>query len=241
MTRNASVLLVVLLGATAAVTSSDAHACGGFYDYPEVRPVWRPKPVFVAASERIPRAVEWLEEEKLVEAATEVVTAFPKVRGIPVGASPLETRAQRVLALALVRAEGTLAGVRGFTARTAADRTANLGWATGVLRSISAERRAEPAAQADLAEALEATPGKEDEALGILADLADRDLLGSAHAYAALARIRALRGDADSARGALARCERMTRTPSVVCKAPEGLVAAAPFGRAPERRLAVQD
>jgi hypothetical protein len=170
--------------------------------------------------------VQRLEEEKLVEAATEVVTAFPTIRGIPVGASPLETRAQRVLALALVRAEGTLAGVRGFTASTTADRMANLGWATGVLRAISAERRDDPIARADLAEALAATPGKEDDALGILADLADRDLIGSAHAYAALARIRASRGDSGAARRALARCELMTRTPSVACKAPDGRLAA---------------
>jgi hypothetical protein len=222
MTLKASVLLAALLGA--AAVASDAHACG-FFDYVEVRPRVRPKPVPIAANERIATAVQRLEEEKLADAGTEVVTAFPTIRTIAVGASPLETRALRVLALAVVRGDGTLANVRGFSGRGAADRTANLEWATGVLRSISAERRNEPVAQADLGEALAATAGKEEEALAILGDLADRDLVGSAHAYSALARIRASRGDADASRSALSRCELMTRSPTVACKAPDGRLA----------------
>jgi hypothetical protein len=94
-------LLAALLGA--AATASDAHACGDF-DYREVRPVRvRPKAVPVAANERIATADQRLEEERLTDAATEVVTAFPRIRTTAPGASPLETRAQHILALAVVR------------------------------------------------------------------------------------------------------------------------------------------
>lgn len=219
-----SVLLVALVG-SGAVVASDAWACG-FFDYVQVRPAKpRPKPVPVAANERIATAVQRLDEERLVDAATEVVAAFPNVRSTQVGASPLETRGQRVLALAVVRGEGALAGVHGLSATAPAQRAANVAWATGVLRDISAARRDDPVALADLAEALASTPAGEEEALGILSDLAERDLMGSAHAYATLARLRVSHGDAAAARGALSRCEQMTRNPASACKAPDGRLA----------------
>jgi hypothetical protein len=223
MKLKASVLLAALLGAGAA--ASDAHACLSFDDV-QVRPARvHPKAAPVAASERIAGAVQRLEEEKLAEACTEVAVAFPDIRHAAVGASPLETRALRVLALAVVRGNGALTGVRGFATEGAAERTANLDWATYVLRSVSAERRDDPVALADLGEALAASPGKDEEALRILADLAQRDLMGSAHAYAALARLRASHGDSDGSRGALARCELMTRSPGAVCRSPDGRLA----------------
>lgn len=218
----ASLVMAALLGAVAA---SDAHACG-FFDYREIRPVKaRPKPVPVAANDRIAAAEQRLEEERLADAATEVVAAFPRIRTTAVGASPLETRAQRILALALVRGEGTLRGVAGLSGAGETERAANLGWALDALRAIDAERHGDPVARADLAEALAARAKHDDESLAILADLTDRDLVGSAHAYAALARIRASRGDADAARAALQRCELMTKSPAAVCKAPDGRLA----------------
>jgi hypothetical protein len=228
MTRKASVLMAALLGA--AAIASDAHACG-FFDYREVRPV-RPKPVPVAANDRIAAADQRLDEERLTEAAVEVVTAFPRIRTAAVGASPLETRAQRILALAVVRSGGVIRGVPGISGSSDADRSANLAWSVGVLRAIDAQRHDDPVARADLAEAL-ARSKHEDEALAILADLSDRDLVGSAHAYATLAQMRASRGDAEAARAAVQRCELMTKSPAVVCKAPASI--------ANDGRLAVRD
>jgi hypothetical protein len=140
-----------------------------------------------------------------------------------VGSSPLETRAARILALALVRSNGVLAGVQGFSATT--ERSINLEWAVAVLRLVSSARPNEPVAEADLGEALAALSKYEGEALGILRGLADRDLLGSAHAYAALARLQASRGQGTASRAALDRCEKMTSSPATVCHAPGAVLA----------------
>jgi hypothetical protein len=217
------VLVVATVGA-ALLPPGDASACG-FFDYREVRPVRvHPKPV--PADDRIAAADQRLDEERLTEAGNEVISAFPSVRTMAAGGSPLESRARRILALAVVRGQGSLRSVRGFAATTPAARGENVDWALGVLRSIDAERRDDPVSRADLAEGLAALGRHEDEAYAILADLTARDLVGSAHAYAALARIRSAHGDAQGARAALQRCELMTRSPSTVCKAPDGRIAA---------------
>jgi hypothetical protein len=225
MTLKTPLLLAALLAAAAAA-GSDARACG-YFNYRELRPVvqLRPKPVPVPASDRIAAADQRLEEERLVEAGTEVVTAFPTIRAIAVGASPLETRALRILSLAVVRGEGTLRGVPGFAGASEAERSTNLRWAVGTLRAIDATRPNDPAAQADLAESLATGAPGAAESLAILTDLASRDLVGSAHAYAALARLRAAKGETDASRDALSRCELMTRSPAAVCRAPDGRLA----------------
>ena len=216
-----SVLVAALLGSAAAVT--DAHACG-FFNYREVQPV-RVKPVAVAANDRIAAADQRLDEEKPDLAATEVLAAFPTIRVVPLDASPLETRARRILSLAVVRRDGTLAGVSGFSGASEAARRGNIAWAIGTLRAIDNARHDDPVARADLAEALAKTPEYEGEAFTILADLADRDLMGSPHAYAALARLLAARGEGAGVTAALDRCEHMTRSPSNVCRAPDGRLA----------------
>jgi len=224
MNLKTPILLAALLGAATAA-GSDARACG-YFNYREVRPAAqaRPRPVPVAANDRIAAADQRLEEERLTEAGVEVTSAFPGIRQTFAGGSPLETRALRILSLALVRSEGTLRGVPGFSGASQAERTANLEWATRTLRSIDALRPNDPVTQADLAEAL-AARAHENESLAILADLTSRDLVGSAHAYAALARLRASKGDTAASRAALGRCERMTRSPTVVCRAPDGRLA----------------
>jgi hypothetical protein len=225
MTLKTPFLLAALLGAATAA-GSDASACG-YFNYREVRPAAqaRPKPVPVAANDRVAAADQRLEEERLVEAGTEVATAFPSIRQTFAGGSPLETRALRILSLALVRSEGTLRGVPGFSGASEAERGANLEWAVRTLRSISELRPNDPVTQADLAEALAARAQHEDESRAILANLASRDLVGSAHAYAALARLRASRGDTAASREALGRCELMTKSPAVVCRASDGRLA----------------
>jgi hypothetical protein len=216
-----SALMAAVLASAAAGT--DAHACG-FFNYREVQPV-RVKPVPVAANDRIAAADQRLDEEKPELAAAEVVAAFPSIRASPILASPLETRARRILSLAVVRRDGTLAAVNGFSGANDTARRANIAWAIETLRAIDAGRHDDPVAGADLAEALARSPGHEDEAFTILADLADRDLIGSAHAYATLARLLASKGEAAGVTAALERCEHMTRSPSAVCRAPDGRLA----------------
>jgi hypothetical protein len=218
-----ALMLAVLAAGAAAAT--DAGACG-FFDYREIRPVKvKAKPVPVAANDRIAAGDQRLEEEKPAAAGLEVVLAFPEIRHVAVGASPIETHALRLLALAVVRGDGVLAGVKGFADASTAARAANVEWAVQTLRGISAERDGDPAAIADLCEALARSPGHDEEAFAALSDLARRDLVGSAHAYAALARLRAARSDAAGTAEALDRCEHMTRSPLAVCKAPDGRLA----------------
>lgn len=71
-----------------------------------------------------------------------------------------------------------------------------------------------PALSADLGEALERA-ARDGEALDVLVPLADRDLIGSAHAYAALSRAASRRGDGARSTLARARCEAMATSPRV--------------------------
>lgn len=221
-------VLVGVLAAAGAASVSDASACG-FVEYRPVQPVRRapPKPKLIAAVvpavDRISSAEQRLDDEHPVAAGVEVVAAFPGIRTTEVGHSPLETRALRILALAVVRGGGALAGVHGFSGPT--DRGANLEWAVSTLRMVNAVRTNDPVAMADLAEALSTRPKYETESLAILQDLADRDLVGSAHAYAALARLHAAKGEESAARAAIALCSAMTRQPAVVCQSPDTRLA----------------
>jgi hypothetical protein len=232
MWRAAGFAWVLVVAATAWI--SDAGACG-FVEYRPVTPVHRPPPrpksiaVSVAspplpAVDRVSLAEQRLEDEQPAAAGAAVVGAFPGIRGIMVGTSPLETRALRIAALAVARGGGVLAGVRGFSTPT--DRDANFEWAVSTLRTINAVRSNDPVAMADLAEALSTRAKYEVESLQILQDLAQRDLIGSAHAYAALARLHTARGDEVASRADLARCRVMTKQPATVCKGPDGRVAA---------------
>jgi hypothetical protein len=227
MKIQAAAVLGILVASLAGAT--DARACG-FFNYHEYHPVVQHKPVPVAkavapkqpslvvpAGERIATADQRLDEEKLSMAANEVLAAFPAIKSAPAAATPIETRAHVILALALARSVGTLSGVTGFSSSREADRAANLQWAVATLRQVEATRHDDPVAQANLGEALEARQGYEGEALGILAPLATRDLLGSAHAYAALARLRASRGERVASDDATKRCEVMTKSPGAVC------------------------
>jgi hypothetical protein len=220
--------ITLVTAGLAATSTSDARACG-FIDYRPVQPVRRapPKPKepppVVAPVDRISDAEQQLEAEKPAAAGAQVLLAFSSLRTTEVSASPLETRALRVLSLSVVRGGGSLAGVRGFS--DAAGRDANLEWAIGTLRVINALRHDDPVAAADLAEALSTRPKYEGEALGILEDLAKRDLMGSAHAYAALARLHAGRGDADGARADLAQCAGRTKLLGLACPMPDSHLA----------------
>jgi hypothetical protein len=71
---------------------------------------------------------------------------------------------------------------------------------------------------ADLGEALASVADHREEATRMLEYLAERDLMTSAHGWAALARLRRASGNAAGADGALARCRTRTKIQSV-CRA----------------------
>jgi len=199
--------------AAVAVTglASDAQACGMSVRLDPTPQ--RPTPV-----QEIARAEKALETGSTVTASQAVLGTFPRIRNATAGQNPLETRALRVFALSLVRSDGAsdekklgVPVVGEWTAKS------NLSWAVQALREIDAKRPNDPAVQADLGEALSKTDSGQKESLEILGKLAQKDLMGSPQAYAALAKLRAQAGDEAGATAATKRCEEMSKTPGV-CK-----------------------
>jgi hypothetical protein len=198
--------------ALALTYASDASACGM-----SIR--MDPTPQKPTPVQEIARAEKALEGGQNLVAAKAVLGNFPRVRVATAGANPLETRALRVFALAVVRSNGTVnektAGVG--TQGTEWTPSANIEWAVQSLREIDAKRPNDPTVQADLGEALSKLPHGQGEALTILQGLAQKDLMGSPHAYAALAKLRSDKGDSAGAEAAIKRCEEMSKSPGV-CK-----------------------
>ncbi|MBX3216591.1 MAG: hypothetical protein KF850_31435 [Labilithrix sp.] len=207
-----AVALAIVPAALAVTYATDANACGMSIRMDPTPQ--RPTPV-----QSIANAEKALENGQNLAAAKAVLTNFPKVRAVTAGANPLETRALRVFALAVVRSNGAVteksAGFSSGGSEWAP--TANLEWAVQSIREIDAKRPNDPTVQADLGEALSKLPHGQKESMTILQGLAQKDLMGSPHAYAALARLRSEQGDAAGAQAAIKRCEEMSKTPGV-CK-----------------------
>ena len=170
--------------------------------------------------QRISGAERLLDRAEHGAAMKAVVTTFPKIRATEASASPLEARALRVFALAIVRTSGGRSerdlGIDGGGREEARWMpAANLAWAVQSLREIDAKRPNDPAVQADLGEALSKLPASQDEAMNLLGTLAEKDLMGSPFAYAALAKLRSDRGDSAGAEAAVKRCEEMSKSPGV--------------------------
>ena len=198
-----------------AVCEHDARACGMSVRM-EPTPQ-RPTPV-----QEIARAEKALEGGQNLAAAQAILGSFPRIRTATAGANPLETRALRVFSLAVVRSDGTVDEKKARVASANGNEwtpKANLDWAVQSLREIDAKRPNDPTVQADLGEALSKTATGQAEALKLLQGLAQKDLMGSPHAYAALAKLRTQSGDSAGAEAAIKRCEEMSKTPGV-CKSP---------------------
>jgi hypothetical protein len=125
------------------------------------------------------------------------------------------------MALASTRADGALSGgpalVSTSTWRGADDaqKRANLEWSVTTLRAMNALRKNDASLQADLGEALSKVASSQQEALQVLTKLANEDLIGSPHAFAALAKLRLAAGDANGSAEAVKKCEAMSSSPSI--------------------------
>jgi hypothetical protein len=211
--RAALLVLSVVPAALAFGYSSDAAACGMSVRL-DITPQ-RPSPV-----QEIARAEKALESGQNLQAARAVLGTFPRIRVATAGDSPLETRALRVFALALVRSDGTADEKRARVAtKDAWTPSANLAWALQAIQEIDEKRPNDPTVQADLGEAMSKLPHEQSKALAILQRLAQKDLMGSPHAYAALARLRSEKGDMGGAEAAVKRCEEMSKVKGV-CRPP---------------------
>ena len=215
----AAVLAVALVPAaflvSSAVCEHEANACGMSVRMDPTPQ--RPTPV-----QEIARAEKALEGGQNLAAAQAILGSFPRIRTATAGANALETRALRVFSLAVIRSDGTVDEKKAHVASANGNEwtpRSNLEWAVQSLREIDAKRPNDPTVQADLGEALSKTTAGQAEALKLLQSLAQKDLMGSPHAYAALAKLRTQNGDSAGAEAAIKRCEEMSKLPGV-CKAP---------------------
>jgi hypothetical protein len=110
----------------------------------------------------------------------------------------LRRRMQRIYALAVSRSPTPSKDEIGVASRAM--------WTARQLADFDYAH--EPSFRVDQAE-WDAFMGYDDEAFFTLMHLAERDLIGSPHAYALLARLHSERGNTDAAEAALARCNKM--------------------------------
>jgi hypothetical protein len=185
-------LLAVAALAFTLVPAGDASACGNEVEM-------RLSPV-----QQIATAESELDNGRVGEAASRVRAGFPAIRTLGADAPPLALRAQRIYALALLRADGRLDSGLGWA------RSGNFEWAIETLRALDAKRPNDPRSQADLAEARTRVARTRAEAVRVLEGLDQRDLLGSAFAYLALARARTAAGDDGGSQAAIRRCSMMS-------------------------------
>jgi hypothetical protein len=206
-------VMVLLMGFCAAgsAVAPEAKACGGEW-YPEV--MVDPRIQGVAQAEKS------LASGKHLAAAASVIRMMPHIKTLRSKPGTLVARAERVLALALSRAHGSLPvaaevprDVLGaWQGRERAEASANVTWSIDVLRRQSATKADDVALKTDLAEALARVPEHRAEARGLLEDLAKRDLIASPEGYAALAMLRSQSGDTSGQKLALERCEAMAKS-----------------------------
>jgi hypothetical protein len=144
-------------------------------------------------------------------AALDALKVFPKIKSAAPGSSALLPRAQRIVAMAIVRTDGLLSAGKEFQASTADERRANLEWAQSTLRRLSAAKKNNPSVETDLGEALARLPETQGEALATLDKLARKDLVTSAYGYAALAGLRQAAGDDAGSDAALKKYEALAK------------------------------
>ncbi len=229
--RARSAGLGLLLGTIAAgmAQASPAQACGDFYA--EERPAPKPKPK-PTPDEATSIADLAMQKEQPSVAAGALSDGFGQLKSMGTATLPesrQQLKALRTMAIALARVDGVLTTPGPFYAASAAARAGNLQWSVQALRKLNAARPNDPALQAELGEALAHAPGGQEEALKLLGSLAERDVMGSAHAYAQLARLRAQKGDAAGSKEAASRCQAMATSPTL-CPAQTADVTVAKAG-----------
>jgi hypothetical protein len=216
-TRTSKSLALVMaagLFASIGVASTPAVACGG---------EWAPEVEIDHRIQGVAFAEKQFDDGHALSAAATVIRVMPHVGTLNPHRSKLVERAQRILAVAIARGEGELSVAKEvpdyaqgkWLGKTADHRQANLGWAVETLRQVSKIKKDDTTVKTDLAEALAKVPAHQAEARQMLEDLAKRDLVSTPEAYAALAKLRSLAGDAKGQKLALERCAKMAKSIAV--------------------------
>lgn len=196
----------IVLGVLSMALAADASAC--LRKMPSKPKIARPTQV--TSDQQIASAEKALGKGELGKAARLARAAMPRLHELaPIEGAELAFRAQRVAALAAIRAEGKIDLGGALSGHGEAGRLANLAWAQLVLDYQSAMRPDNVIVQVQLAEALAASAAQQDRALAMLRDLSDRDVMPTARGYAVLARLQADHGDTTARDAALGRCREL--------------------------------
>lgn len=127
-------------------------------------------------------------------AARAVLKNYPNIKKRPLRGG-LGDRAVKVMAQSVIRTRGELDGGPLFPGTTPEQKDANLAWSLHVLQTLSIREPNDMRAKTDLAEAFALFPERQADAWRMLTELESRDLMATAHGYAALAELRAHAGD----------------------------------------------
>lgn len=168
-------------------------------------------------NQRVRNAESLLAAGKYQRAVKEALEIFPQaLRGDHSDARQgLYERAQRIVALAVVRSQGAVKLGPGLAGKTDAERDINLAWAAGMLRLHIARGDGSVVLSEQLAEALAQRPAERHEAHAILKELASGDIMATARGWAVLATLEKSRGDADAAALAVRRCKEVSAEATV--------------------------
>jgi hypothetical protein len=203
-------IAALVVAAVLPARAADVSACGNAVN-----------PVLIKRIRDVAAAADALGAGRPAVAAAIALAAYPTLHategllGEAPGWDAMGVRAQRVVAVSVVRTEGLLESGVDFHATTLDERRANLQWAIGILRAVVNVTGA-PEAQTDLGEALSKLPETRDEARSVLERLDADDLVTSAQAYAALAELREAAGDLDGRDRARKRFEAQKSVPELV-------------------------
>jgi hypothetical protein len=203
------------LGWLCLCVSLDASACGNSMRHrvPPLRMLVEvPDEVFTP---RIQRAEEALRSGQYTLASTELDAIGGKLREAP---ALLRARFERVAALISVRTDGGWPLQKREIQNTPSARNRLLEVAVNKLRQRLAAQPEDPTRLTDLGEALASLPKHHKEARIVLERLAARDLVTTAHGYAALSRLRGLIHDESGAKQALDACRKLDQK-GVACPA----------------------
>lgn len=202
----ARIALVSAALSAAVAFSQDARACGDVF-IPEID----------HRIQGLANAEKSLRDGKVVASAQSIVRMFPEIRTINPGKDGMLGRAQRTLAIALVRMDGAIELDPTWRAKSPEQRAQNVAWAVSSLERLRTSRKNDPAVDTDLGEALAKVDGRQEEARGILQGLADRDLMATPQGYAALGRLQNQAGNAAARDAAIQRCTAMAKD-AEICK-----------------------
>jgi hypothetical protein len=221
-TRTSKTLMVLVAAgcfSALAAESTEARACGG---------EWAPEVYIDHRIQGVARAEKMFEEGKVDAAAASVIRMMPHIATLKASRSTLVERAQRMLAVAVARADGALPVAKevpdyargSWLGSKDGQRQANLSWAVSTLREVNDLKKDDPSVQTELAEVLAKVPEHRKEARSLLESLAQRDLVSTPEGYAVLAELRMQAGDAKGQKVALDRCAAMAKS-AAVCRTTE--------------------